>query len=161
MNNNHTLSMKLVEIMVTNYKNHQLKAIESSPSSPMAFDATAAVFTLEQLKSFIKTIEEEVGKHPDTRVENIGIRFYYAAYPAETFGQNQDTADIATVDPSYAKLHTLIAVPTTEIKGVICDFDPYDKNTYSGAKPSGTTVAIMAENHGALVPPRSKVGQWF
>ena len=157
----HTLTMKLVQSLVTNYKNHQLKSIENSPSSPMAFDATAAVFSLEQLKSFIKTIEGEVAKHPETPVEHIGVRFYYAAYPAESHWTNDDQNEIATIDPQYAKLHTLIAVPTTEIKGIIYDFDPYDKNTYQGAKPTGTGAAIMAENHGKLFPPMPGIGQWF
>lgn len=156
-----TLKMALVETMVTNYKNNQLQAIETSPTHPMAFDATAAHFSLQQLKSFIHTIETEVARHAEIPVDQLGIRFYYAAYPSENNWQNEENAEIAMVDSRYAKLHTLIAVPTIEIKGVVHDFDPFDSSTYTGVKPAGTDVVVMAQNHGGLFPPKSLEGAWF
>ena len=153
--------MKLVENLVDNYKNHQLYSIENSPTFPMVFDARAASFSLAELKSFIETIEKEVAKHPEAPVEKIGVRFYYAAYPDVENWEEDEYNDIEIVPTDYAKLHTLIAVPTTEINGVECDFDPYDVATYNGSKPSDSGLAIMAENHGTLSPPKSVSGLWF
>jgi len=157
----HELPLQLVENLVDNYKTHQLYSIENAVKFPMAFDATAALFTLDQLKDFIATIEKEVAKHPEKPVSNIGLRFYYAAYPEQSNGENNDYEALETVDPNYAKLHTLIAVPTMEIDGINYDFDPSDVSTYGGKKPSGTGIAIMAENHGALYPPGIPTGLWF
>jgi hypothetical protein len=157
----HLLPLKLIQRLVDNYKNRQLYSIENSVNYPMAFDATAALFSLEQLKDFIATIEKEVAKHPDRPVSNIGIRFYYAAYPENLNGEDEHYEALETVNPEYAKLHTLIAVPSIEIEGLSYDFDPSDVNTYSGQKPSGTGIAIMAENHGVLFPPVAKIGLWF
>jgi hypothetical protein len=62
----------------------------------------------------------------------------------------------------YEKLHTVIAIPTTEIDGINQDFDPFDTKTYVGTKPTNTALAIMAENHGVLCPPPfSGSGVWF
>ncbi len=157
----HLLPIQLIENLVDYYKTHQLYSIENSVKFPMAFDATAALFSLEQLKDFIATIEEEVAKHPKTPVNNIGIRFYYAAYPETSNWHGENYEALETVDTEYAKLHTLIAVPTMEIDGISYDFDPSDVNTYQGQKPTGKGIAIMAENHGVLFPPGPKVGLWF
>jgi hypothetical protein len=158
---NHLLPLKLIESLVDNYKNRQLHSIENSVDYPMAFDATAALFSLKQLKSFIETIEEEVAKHPEIPVNEIGIRFYYAAYPEDSTMENENNDALEDVNPAYAKLHTLIAVPATEIDGISYDFDPFDVNTYNGNKPTGMGIAIMAENHGKLFPPDTKTGLWF
>lgn len=157
----HTLTMKLVETLVDNYKNHQLHSIENSVSFPMTFDARAAVFPIKALKSFIETIEEEVAKHPERPLENIGIRFYYAAYPELKDWEDGLYDELKPVPLDYNKLHTLIGVPTVEINGVQYDFDPYDVATYEGVKPSDSGMAIMAENHGTLSPPKDTLGLWF
>lgn len=157
----HTLTMKLVETLVDNYKSRQLYSIENSPTFPMAFDARAALFPIKALKSFIETIEEEVAKHPERPIENIGIRFYYASYPELKDWEDELYEELQPVPLDYNKLHTLIAVPTVEIDGVQYDFDPYDEATYGGAKPSDSGMAIMAENHGSLYPPGGTSGLWF
>ena len=158
---NYELPLELIEDLVDNYKTHQLVSIKNSAKFPMVFDATAALFSLGKLKDFIATIEEEVAKHPEIPVSNIGIRFYYAAYPDQSNWEDENYEALDTVDPNYAKLHTLIAVPTTEIDGINYDFNPYDVSTYNGTKPSGKGTGIMAKNHGALYPPGTKTGLWF
>jgi hypothetical protein len=157
----HLLPLKLIKNLVDNYKTRQLRSIENSEDCPMAFDATAALFSLEKLKDFIATIEKEVAKHPERPVSKIGIRFYYAAYPENSDWEDEDYEALGMVNPEYAKLHTLVAIPSIEIEGVSYDFDPSNINTYGGQKPSGTGVAIMAENHGLLFPPGPRTGLWF
>lgn len=157
----HKLNLKLVETLVDNYKSRQLYSIENSVSYPMAFDARAAMFSLKALKSFIETIEEEVAKHPERPVENIGVRFYYTAYPELKDWEDELFDELKPVPLDYTKLHTLVAVPTMEIAGVCYDFDPFDVNTYDGSKPADTGMGIMAENHGSLYPPGGSTGLWF
>ena len=153
----HTLSMDLIEDMVKNYRDHQLKSIENSTTSPMVFDAHSVWFSLEALKDYIKTIEEEVAKHPKNPISNLGLRFYYSAYP----DKEKWNDELSNVPEEYEKLHTVIAIPTTEINGENYDFDPYDNKTYDGTKPTGTGLGIMAENHNALIPPGASMGEWF
>lgn len=153
----HTLKLDLVSEMVDNYRNHQLKSIINSTTSPMVFDAHSVWFTLETLKDFITTIEEEVAKNSEFPTKNLGVRFYYAAYPEK----NNYSVELNTIPAEYEKLHTVIALPTTEIDGANYDFDPFNTNTYNGTKPTGTGLSIMAENHGGLTPPTNVKGEWF
>ena len=161
------LQLGLVEEMVSNYKNNQLSSILSSTAHPMSFDAQSVWLDLNTLKDFLKTIEEETALHPEYELKNFGVRFYYAAYPKKDKWDQQGYEDLAFMltDPiakDYEKLHTVIAIPTTEIDGINQDFDPFDTKTYDGTKPTNTTLAIMAENHGVLCPPPfSGSGVWF
>ncbi len=154
-----TLNLGLVEQMVANYQDKQYQSIITNTVNPMSFDAQSLWFDLEALKSFIATIEDEVAKHPGCGLKDFGIRFYYSAYSPNTDWTSYP--DMATVDPAYEKLHTLIGIPTTRLDGVNTDFDPYDTKTYDGSKPSDTALSIMAENHGTLNPPGSNTGLWF
>lgn len=161
-----TMNLDLVQEMVTNYKTKQYLSIVTNKINPMTYDAQSVHFNLDALKDFITIIEEEVAKHPEYSLRNLGIRFYYAAYPDSDLWDEPGYEDLAGMasNPStekYEKLHTIIAIPTAEINGVQSDFDPMDANTYDGSKPSGIGVAIMAENHGGLVPPDSPNGLWF
>ena len=156
-----TIKLDLIEEMVTNYKTKQYNSIITNTANPMVFDAQSVWFDLEALKTFLATIEDEVAKHPDYDMSNLGVRFYYSAYPDVMAWNNPGHEDLSVVDPSYEKLHTLIAIPTAKIDGENSDFDPYDVNTYKGAKPIGVGLAIMAENHGDLCPPGSPTGLWF
>lgn len=162
-----TIKIDLVDEMVTNYKNNQLNAILTDKVNPMPFDAQSIWFDLNTLKAFLTAIEEEAESHPKHDLKNFGVRFYYTAYPKKALWDKPGYEDLADMlnDPTakdYEKLHTLIGIPTAEINGINQDFDPYDENTYSGAKPSsGQGLAIMAENHGSLCPPASPSGSWF
>ena len=152
------MKLELVQSMTDNYKSKQLVSITTNPKIPMAFDAEAVWFDLKKLKEFIDTIETETAKHPEYGLSNFGIRFYYSAYPEDV---NLAQTDAGTVTEKYAKLHTLIMIPTAEINGVNSDFDPYNTDTYKGEKPKGIGTTIMAENHGELYPPMTNEGLWF
>ncbi|MGC4039684.1 MAG: hypothetical protein QM710_02510 [Flavobacterium sp.] len=155
------MDLSLVQDMVTNYKTKQYNSIVTNTVNPMPYDAQSSWFSLEALKTFISNLEKEVAKHPEYPVKNFGVRFYYAAYPPNTVWNTPGFEQLAGVDPLYAKLHTLIAVPTAQIDGINKDFDPYNVATYTGIKPMGKTATIMAENHGELIPPGSNAGAWF
>lgn len=154
-----TMNLDLVQEMVDNYKSKQYLSIVTNKINPMKFDAQSVRFDLSALKAFITTLEDEVAKHPEYNLQNLGIRFYYSAYPDSDSWDNND--DLSTLPAQYEKLHTLIAIPTAEINGSQSDFNPLDVKTYDGTKPSGVGLAIMAENHGSLVPPDYNVNLWF
>ena len=156
-----TIKLELIEEMVTNYKTKQYQSIVTNPINPMTFDAQSVWFDLEALKDFIADIEIETAKHPQYKMKNFGVRFYYTAYPDKNTWNDAGHEYIADLSKSYEKLHTLIAIPTAEINGENSDFDPYNVNTYNGTKPTAKTSAIMAENHGSLVPPEIATGLWF
>lgn len=155
------MTLQLVEEMINNYRTKQYVSITNNPAIPMTFDAQSVWFDLESLKNFIKTIEEETALHPDYKMHNFGMRFYYSAYPNTDTWNDASHEEISSLNPHYGKLHTLIAVPTAEINGVNSDFDPFDVSTYDGTKPSGAGISIMAENHGNLTPPNPNAGTWF
>jgi hypothetical protein len=154
-----TMNLDLIQEMVDNYKSKQYLSIVTNKVNPMPFDAQSVRFDLNALKLFIETIESEVAKHPEYKLENLGIRFYYSAYPTEESWEKNE--GLNGVPGEYAKLHTLIAIPTAEINKKQSDFDPLDVKTYDGTKPSGERLAIMAENHGFLVPPDHYSNLWF
>lgn len=144
-----TMKLEVIEEMTDNYKSNQLVSITTNPEIPMEFDAESVWFDLNKLKEFITAIETETAKHPEYGMKGFGVRFYYSAYSSNC------------QDPAYAKLHTLVAIPTACIDEVNTDFDPYNTSTYDGTKPSGVGTVIMAENHGGLTPPNSQAGSWF
>lgn len=157
-----TLNLDLIQEMVTNYKSKQYLSIVTNTINPMTFDAQSVWFELDALKNFIATIEEQVADHPQCPVGQLGVRFYYSAYPKSEQWDEPGYEDIANVPTNYQKLHTLIAIPTAEINGVNQDFNPADVKTYTGVRPpSGEGIAIMSENHGDLTPPKPPIGLWF
>lgn len=155
------MNIDLVEEMVTNYKSKQYLSIVTNTINPMSFDAQSVWFDLQALKDFIATIEDEAAKHPEYNLKNFGARFYYTSYPKNDSWDEPSYEDIADVNKQYEKLHTLVAIPTAEMDGVNSDFDPFDVNTYTGKKPTGTATVIMAKNHGSLTPPETNTGLWF
>jgi hypothetical protein len=155
------LQLALIQEMVTNYKTKQYLSIVTNTINPMKFDAQSVWFDINALKTLINAIESETAQHPQYGMHNFGIRFYYSAYPDSDTSEDPLFAGLDTIPTTYEKLHTLIAVPTAEINGVNSDFDPFNTLTYDGTKPTGIGCAIMAENHGALIPPNPSSGTWF
>lgn len=154
-----TMKLDLVQEMVTNYQTKQYQSILTNKDNPMEFDAQSVRFSLDALKNFITTIEEQVALHPEHDLKKLGVRFYYCAYPeSESWNDHQGLANVPT---EYAKLHTLVAIPTAVINDVESDFDPLDVNTYTGDKPTQGGLLIMAENHGGLTPPNPNENLWF
>ncbi|MBB4808193.1 hypothetical protein HNP38_003534 [Chryseobacterium defluvii] len=165
-----TMNTTLIQNLVNNYRNNQLSTINSNLSMD---DARSIRFDLNVLKKFIADIESEVQK-VDTNIngQDLGIRFYYAAYPSE---ENWDIMENQSVEPEYAGKHTLVMIPTLKMKDendalLDYDFNPLDPSTYSqpnniegnaealtlDSRENSTTstlTEICAQNHGQLIPP--------
>jgi hypothetical protein len=137
-NDMNTLSAGLVHELVNGYRNRQLKAITSATSSySMASDAEAIWFDLETVKEFIYQLEKKT-QNFDASIgsESLGLRFYYASYPATINSADPDLGDLA--GKGYEKHHTLVIIPTKRIGMEEVDFNPLDIETYTlGLKATG------------------------
>ena len=181
------LAVDLIHTMVDKYKGEQLKCINSHNSSQIKNDAQSIWFDLETLKKFVYHIEKvSINKAkekglPEISSKRLGIRIYYAAYPnKENWNQFEDLVLFRGQDPDskvkdYGDLHTLVMIPTLEIRGNMADFNPLDHETYTHgiydwngyAYNYGTTrMAALSlkteknddgstgsQNHGGLIPP--------
>jgi len=97
----------------------------------------------------IADIEKEAYEvDPEVRTEDLGIRFYYAAYPEDP--QEPIPAD-------YAKRHTLIMVPTKKKDDLNYDFNPYEDSSHALAVTLEVSGRAVAQNHGALIPPGTSI----
>ncbi|WP_199140660.1 hypothetical protein [Pedobacter sp. ASV12] len=176
-----TLRFKLIEEMVDNYRQTQLKAIENAGASAVPNDANSILFDLDTLKKFINDIESIVAaKQPDGG-KKLAIRMYYAAYPSNTkwaYPGYEDLGKLLGNDITrlYEKKHTLILLPAIRNKrGVYADFNPLDLSTYEGFKKRSLKqmsfimvkdersdeMNVMALNHGQIIPPATVDGQAF
>ncbi|WP_289044824.1 hypothetical protein [uncultured Olleya sp.] len=167
-----TLDIDLIRDMVDGYKNNQLKHINDAENID---DAYSIWFDLDILKKFIYHIEyKALNNNNAINPENLGLRFYYSRYPDELPSQY---TDLNTVSITYAKHHTLIAIPTyrKNENSPNIDFNPLDTDTfwegipsnYSGPisslplTKSSQNQSIGAQNHGSLYPPHSNNGIAF
>jgi hypothetical protein len=151
----------LVQNMINNYRINQLKAIGNNPEYGMKDDAQSTWFDIADLKTFIKTIENKAPKGS----KDLGIRFYYAAYPSDTlFGKEgyESLADFNNdkIKKQYGKRHTLILIPTINENGVNKDFNPAP-STKSNVQARMITIDVMAKNHTQLSPPHTADGQEY
>lgn len=134
-----TLPTALVQSLVDNYRDNQLTYINENLGVD---DAHSIWFDLPTLKSFIQDIEEQAKIiDPNVTDTDLGVRFYYAAYPEEP----QEP-----VPTDYGKRHTLVLIPTKKEENVVCDFNPFPEDK-SDVRP----VMALAQNHGCLVPPNT------
>ncbi|MBP8067040.1 MAG: hypothetical protein KAY27_00620 [Pedobacter sp.] len=172
------LRMSLIQEMVANYRQIQLLSIENAPANSVKDDSHSILFDLDTLKKFISDIERGVKEVDPTTNPTLAIRMYYAAYPlkerwTEPGYENLGGLSNREIPKLYERKHTLIMIPVIKTdKGIFADFNPFDKNTYSGfpsrmAKsmsllrdPSDTTE-IPALNHGHLIPPATTIGEGF
>ncbi len=135
-----TMSNSLIQALIDNYRQNHLSAINTTLGIQ---DAHSIWFDLPKLKKFIATIEEEAAKvNPDVTEEDLGIRFYYAAYPKE---QNWSIMESHPVPAEYAEKHTLVLIPTlkkTNDTNVLfdCDFNPFL------ADQEGSNLSLNARN---------------
>ena len=137
---------EVIQSQVDNYRNNQLLAINETL---VMDDANAIWFDMLTLKKFIADIEKEASDiDPEVRTEDLGIRFYYAAYPEEP--QEPIPAD-------YARRHTLIMVPTKKEDGLNYDFNPYAESGHALAVSLDVSGKAVAQNHGALIPPGNSI----
>jgi hypothetical protein len=133
------ISAEIIQSLVDNYRSNQLVYINENLGTD---DAHSIWFSLVTLKKFIAEIEDEAQKmNPSIREEDLGIRFYYAAYPE--FPE-------LPIPENFSKKHTLVMVPTKKEQDSNYDFNPFE------SEENALAVAermALAQNHGDLVPP--------
>lgn len=136
------LPVAFIQNLVDNYRNNQLALINQN----MAMDDAHSIwFDWVTLKNFIAEIETEaLAIDPTVENKDLGIRFYYAAYPQEVQ---------QPIPSNYAKKHTLVMVPTKKEGGLNYDFNPLQEE----GKALAVTGIALALNHGDLVPPGASI----
>jgi hypothetical protein len=166
-----TMLSDFIQNLVDNYRNNQLKTINTASG---ANDAHSIWFDLATLKKFVSDIETEAQKVNAAISENdLGIRFYYAAYPKQDDWSMMENTPIGK---ECAGMHTLVMIPTLKMadeQGAMLnyDFNPLDSSSFSrngnagelktamalSARDNSTSLSgeTLAQNHGALVPPES------
>lgn len=180
------LRVDLIHKMVNGYKDKQLGYIKNGINGVDGIndDAHSIWFELETLKKFIYHIERNsTAKDKNISSKNLGIRLYYSKYP-EGENWNRTHSDLVDLPYNYEKRHTLVMVPTIEKKGIHCDFNPIDVDTYlkglsenPNYAATNTTTSIPAltvgrnsrsnssntgsQNHGGLIPPADGSGENF
>jgi hypothetical protein len=168
-----TIPATLIQTLVNNYRNTQLATINTNLNMN---DAHSIWFNLATLKKFIADIESETQKvNPDVTENDLGIRFYYAAYPT---AENWNQMENQPIGQEYAGKHTLVLVPTLKKaneEGEFLDYDFNPLHTESSQRnitPLGFTSNAdgdtplsdddaLAQNHGQLIPPSSTVVQMY
>ncbi|GAB0156826.1 hypothetical protein CHRYSEOSP005_20930 [Chryseobacterium sp. Alg-005] len=168
-----TIPATLIQTLVNNYRNSQLAAINTNLNMN---DAHSIWFNLATLKKFIADIESETQKiNPDVSENDLGIRFYYAAYPST---ENWNLMENQPIGQEYAGKHTLVLVPTMKKaneEGELLDYDfnpLYSESYKKNITPLGFTSDVdddtplsddnaLAQNHGQLIPPSSTVVQMY
>ncbi|MFY1045038.1 hypothetical protein [Chryseobacterium sp. GP-SGM7] len=139
-----TLPTTLVQSLVDNYRDNQLSFINENLGID---DAHSIWFDLPTLKSFIQNIEEQAQLiDPNIPDADLGVRFYYAAYPEVP----QDP-----IPSDYGKRHTLVMIPTKIEAGLNYDFNPFEEEGRALGVTAIKPVMAMAQNHGCLVPPNA------
>ncbi|MFC3160595.1 hypothetical protein SAMN05443633_10280 [Chryseobacterium arachidis] len=156
-----TMTCEFIQVLIDNYRKKQMVCVNEKLGIQ---DAHAIHFDLATLKKFISDIEAETQKtNPDLSEKDLGIRFYYAAYPkADEWDIMQNTP----ITQEYAERHTLVMVPTmkkADENGEILnyDFNPLGSSAKSNgeilamasARKGGLQGDIVSQNHGTLSPP--------
>ncbi|PKF72409.1 hypothetical protein [Chryseobacterium sp. PMSZPI] len=172
------MSNSLIQTLVNNYRQNHMSAINETLGIQ---DAHSIWFDLPKLKKFISIIEEEAGKlNQETSEGDLGIRFYYAAYPKI---ENWEIMKSHPVAEEYAGKHTLVLIPTlkkADGTGEIVDFDfnPFQANGENSklalnalnftpigngdgdGGPLGDDTGL-GENNGQLTPPKNSLGESY
>lgn len=162
-----TMTCEFIQTLVENYRKNQLASFKDYSGID---DAHSIHFDLATLKKFISDIETETQKNdPNVTEQDLGIRFYYAAYP------KADEWDIMSGTPigtDYAERHTLVLVPTMKSDDGNGNILPYDFNPLSttgegeflamaSARNAGLQGDIISQNHGSLNPPNDPIVETF
>lgn len=134
------LSRALIREMAYGYRADQLDTINSALKID---DAHSIWFDLETIKQFIYHVELNAGKN-DVSSEKLGLRIYYSRYPEMKTWKNMYTdlrSFIGTDKEKYEKLHTLVMIPTINVKDEKTgeehdyDFNPKEISTYTTGLP--------------------------
>ncbi len=152
-----TMTHDLIQTLVSNYRNNQLVSVKEKMGID---DAHSIHFDLKILKKFIADIERITSENnPGANLEDLGIRFYYAAYPHV---ENWSIMSATTVGKEYAGKHTLVMIPTIKRQdenGTMLSYDFNPSNAFDGqmlamaARNAGAQADVICQNHGALIPP--------
>ncbi|WP_292009757.1 hypothetical protein [Chryseobacterium sp.] len=151
-----TIVNSLIKNMIDNYKKNQLAVINKELNMS---DSHSIWFDLPTLKKLIADVESETKKiDPNITDKELGLRFYFAAYPK---AEDWDIMKGQTIDKEYAGKHTLVMVPTINRENLNFDFNPLNSGalkTTSTPKAAATVTSrvveeSLAQNHGQLIPP--------
>lgn len=163
-----TMTCEFIQALINNYRKNQMISINKDLGIQ---DAHSIHFDLLTLKKFISDIEAETQKtNPNVSEKDLGIRFYYAAYPkADEWDIMQNTP----IGTEYAERHTLVMVPTIRKADENGEFLSYDFNPL-GASEKGEFMAmasakkiglqdddLLSQNHGSLNPPNDPKVELF
>lgn len=161
------MSNKLIQNLIDNYRKNHLNAINGALGIE---DAHSIWFDLPKLKKFIAMIEAEAIKtNPSCTEDDLGIRFYYAAYPNN---ENWSIMDSHPVPQEYAERHTLVLIPTLKRENEAGELHDYDFNSSLSSERDSIALALSArkkkltdhsigENNGALIPPGNSFTEGF
>lgn len=156
-----TMSCEFIQTLINNYRNNHLAFVRDRLGID---DAHSIHFDLDTLKKFISDIENETRKNaPNITDQDLGIRFYYAAYPKK---EDWDIMKESSIGPEYAERHTLVMVPTMMADDGEGNRLPYDFNPLSttgegellamaSVRNSRLEGDIISQNHGVLNPPNN------
>lgn len=148
-------------------------------------DSRSVWFGLQTLKNFIWKIESEACKDSCLKNNELGVRIYFAEYPAANILANNP--DYSGVNIAYARRHTIFMVPTFGLATsgspiVDYDFNPWALNRKNGCQlldsarnrhntliispdPLIQTGILMpdinAMNHASMIPPGKPEGAVF
>ncbi len=139
--------------------------INGDPSNP---DALSITFPMDQLKSFVWSVEQMVCAGNCSGMD-LGVKVYYGKYPKET-GLSDAAWDIRTLPRNYANRHSLFFVPVirsnpNELWTVFDPTEPPENCHFPSEVPADTskryaftffnspTGPTDANNHGGLRPP--------
>ncbi|MGC5746188.1 hypothetical protein [Chryseobacterium sp. NFX27] len=159
-----TIPSELVRQLIGNYRNNQMQAVNKELGIT---DSHAIWFDLPKLKKFIACVENEAAKaNPDVSEEDLGIRFYYAAYPK---AKDWAIMESHPVEKEYAERHTLVMIPTlkkADETGEMLHYDfcpPNSGSILAMASKNGKSgdPETLAENHGTLSPPQNTKVEQF
>ncbi|MEG0928381.1 hypothetical protein [Chryseobacterium sp.] len=150
------MSNALIKALIDNYRQNHLTAINNALGIE---DAHSIWFDLPKLKSFIALVEQEASKiNPECTEEDLGIRFYYAAYPKV---ENWDIMENHPVPQEYSERHTLVMIPTLKKESEEGEKLNYDFNSLTQQNlalsargiPLSDDDGDLGENQGTLTPP--------
>lgn len=168
-----TMNPQTIKNMVDNYRNNQLAVINENLNME---DAYSVNFNLDAVKNFASSIENESKKiNSELTDKDLGIRFYYAAYPQS---ENMGSFSNEGISTEYNMKHTVVMIPTIKRRSENgqtedYDFNPLDGDTYNRTTHFGNNVQklmsssssspeeVMALNHGGLIPPLDPIVQSF
>ncbi|WP_415325421.1 hypothetical protein [Chryseobacterium sp. MMS23-Vi53] len=162
-----TMTCEFIQTLVDNYRKNQLASFKNHSGID---DAHSIHFDLATLKKFISDIEAETQKNaPHVTDQDLGIRFYYAAYPK---ADEWDIMNGTPIGTECAERHTLVLVPTMKADDGEGNMLPYDFNPLStsgegemlamaSARNAALQGDIICQNHGSLNPPNDPKVETF